>query len=128
MGDVLTIHLETRGVRIRPFGRPDKVADMPMGEKCFLMQYTGLRDKQGTEIFGGDIVAFFDPDGNKETGEVVYGKQNAAFCFHLSHVSTGISVPILNFITGIMTVAASNNFKVIGNIYENPELIQEVKQ
>jgi hypothetical protein len=125
MGDVLTIHLEKLGVRIRPFGRPDKVANMPIGEKCFLMQYTGLRDKQYIEICEGDIVVCREMhDGN------VFGRA-------WTHDDRGLSVacPIIirkddegidwGWFDDIRL--RSEYWEVIGNVYENPELAQEGK-
>ncbi|HFD1710108.1 TPA: YopX family protein [Enterococcus faecium] len=76
-----------------------------------LMQSTGLKDKNGVEIFEGDLVEHDDNlNGDWETFEaceVVYDKDYAQFCFKWD---AG------NFLTDY------RNLNVIGNIYENPEL------
>ncbi|PQF17855.1 YopX family protein [Enterococcus faecium] len=83
-------------------------------DKYVLMQSTGLKDKNGVEIFEGDLVEHDDNlNGDWETFEaceVVYDKDYAQFCFKWD---AG------NFLTDY------RNLNVIGNIYENPELLKE---
>ena len=84
-----------------------------MIDKYELMQSTGLKDKNGVEIFEGDLVEHDDNlNGDWETFEaceVVYDKDYAQFCFKWD---AG------NFLTDY------RNLNVIGNIYENPELLE----
>ena len=70
-----------------------------------LMQYTGLKDKNGKEIFDGDIV---DINGCKN--RVVEWDED--WCgFYLSRELN----PVGYFL--------SEEYEIIGNIYENPELL-----
>lgn len=94
---------------------------LPQGKSIddYLLQYTGLLDKNGKKIYEADIVKF--RSGNEyEVGEVVFGKHNGAFCFFLP--KEGIRVPMLNFMA-TMSLAATYDFEVIGNRYEHPELL-----
>ncbi len=80
-----------------------------------LMQSTGLFDKNGVEIFEGDIVV----NQHGSVGYVAYLKQEAGFVvvlkksdYRLGHRNTGESYDV------------TNNHKVIGDIYQNPELVE----
>jgi uncharacterized phage protein (TIGR01671 family) len=83
---------------------------------ALLMQYTGLKDKNRKEIYEGDIVSVeetFHPNGKTYRGKVVY----------LSDIAT-INTPgfFLSTKQGIMSMILGE-YKVIGNIHENPELL-----
>jgi len=75
-----------------------------------LMQYTGLKDKNGIEIYEGDIIKFLGynalTEGNKEYISKVYFKD-------------GEFKNTANYYT--------ESREVIGNIYENPELLCQKK-
>ena len=91
-------------------------------EGCVLMQFAGLKDKNGKEIYGGDILdcSYVNPmTGNKveRLFFVEYGK--AAFMARcISHSPFGDTY--LHF--------ENTKGNIIGNIYENPELLKEAKE
>ncbi len=62
-------------------------------------QYTGLKDKNSKEIYEGDII---------DNGVVIFDKKTASF-------------DIKNGIIRLWGITEQN--EVIGNIYENPELL-----
>ena len=68
-------------------------------------QFTGLLDKNGKEIYEGDILQI----GPGTNFPVIWGEKNA--CFHLGTEHF--------YITGGQT----KFYEIIGNIKENPELI-----
>ena len=74
-----------------------------------LMQYTGLHDKNGKEIYEGDIVKIKYRD--EDIGKVIYEYN-------------GFSIDVTNMNKNYGRVDFVNYFmEVIGNIYENPELL-----
>lgn len=80
-----------------------------------LIQFTGLKDKNGKEIYEGDIVKFLSILGNICIREVFLKTQgDISYCFKI--VNEG------NF--GLNSYDA-DNYEIIGNIYENPGLEKE---
>lgn len=81
---------------------------VPFNESV-LMQSTGLVDKNGKEIFEGDIVLIY----GEKISKVFYSQ--GSFCVDILNGGT----PLHGF--------SSKQLEVIGNIYENPELLEEEK-
>lgn len=75
-----------------------------------VMQFTGLKDKNGKEIYEGDIVRL--EQWEPEIYEVVFNR--GGFCFR--HSDTDVFYHDAKYI---------EKGEVIGNIYENPELLQD---
>lgn len=73
-----------------------------------IMQFTGLLDKNGKEIYEGDVVRY------SMQGDLQY-KPMVVDMFNLR----------LGMAEGDPYMRMDDNFEVIGNIYENPELITQ---
>lgn len=83
------------------------------------MQYTGLKDKNGVEIYEGDICqSKLRGDGKREIWTVLYQADRGAYCYKARN---GIVNPLTH------AFSFGRNLEVIGNIYENPELLEEPK-
>ena len=73
-------------------------------------QFTGLKDKNGVEIYEGDILNI----GEEYPVEVMYSKKYASF---------GIWMKGWVFMHYFHEAVEPENCEVIGNIYDNPELL-----
>ena len=107
MSVVDRIYIDTKGVRLYDdFG--EYWRDF---RDVGLMQSTGLKDKNGKEIFEGDILK-----SNKYITSVFY--ERGAYCVKFSRTpNTTVTMNVISFIEKYKT-------KIIGNIYENPELLE----
>ncbi len=84
-------------------------------DDCTVEQYTGLKDENGKEIYEGDIVTL-----NGEWEEIEHGDCSIVTfengCFRVGN--------------GYENEAGSylSDWRIIGNIHENPELLKEEKE
>ncbi|MCK5132415.1 MAG: hypothetical protein KAR40_09735 [Candidatus Sabulitectum sp.] len=91
---------------------------IPFLKSMKLMQFTGLLDKNGKEIYEGDVVKLGrlpteeEPEDDENIAEVIFSK-GQFWCTHYGF-------PVHSW--------ACNDkcfIEVVGNIYENPELLKE---
>ena len=95
-------------------GANDKYMELRMGgipdRPIHLMQYTGLKDKNGVEVFEGDIYQCDNPNhAPHKVGWDIYNDTDYNQC-----------------VSGFPM--CGHEYEVIGNIYSNPELLEEAKQ
>ena len=80
-----------------------------------IMQYTGLKDKKDKEIYEGDIVRWIIPEDisefEREKRIIFWNKDSCGF------FGKTLDSKYHCFINGEL-------FEIIGNIYENPELLK----
>lgn len=100
-------------------------------ENKYIMQYTGLKDKNGREIYEGDILSGgnrFDECcgtpvikiGNYDECKELFDEEGDFY--ELS--CTGVYFEFNNNTCTGIDYTCISNFEVIGNIYENPELLE----
>ena len=81
-------------------------------------QFTGIVDRNGVEIYEGDIIQTYDSKGKPILHEVYYLENEARFATKL--------IGYENLNEGSLTQKWINelDFEVIGNIFDNRELLQ----
>lgn len=97
-----------------------KEAQPPSTDYWTLMQYTGLKDKNGVEIFEGDIIKFTEPDQIVEMG-------NSLSEAGIRIIEVLKDTQQLGWKGSGYTFCKNNCKKlmeVIGNIYQNKELLK----
>ena len=82
-----------------------------------VVQFTGLQDINGKDIYEGDILKYnFPYDGRlKHVSPVKFLETEASFGIKDIY---GNEIPLYR-------ITANNYFEVVGNIYENPELLED---
>ncbi len=112
MFDVSELSFRAGGIHFNGPGVGDGwcTSDMPQVEKtCTLMQFTGLTDKNGKDIYEGDI--YYQGDKN------------------ILYVVVWHDTGLIGHQVGSSSYAGltywNDKIEVIGNVYENPELIED---
>lgn len=91
--------------------------------KCELMQFTGLTDCEGKEIFEGDIIQDIN-----DNNSLRYGEDNNLSPVEFYNGSFGISVIFDGAFVPLYPYEEGGfKFKVVGNIHQNSELLVKNK-
>jgi uncharacterized phage protein (TIGR01671 family) len=94
----------------------DAITWMCKSNDCVLTQSTGLTDKNGKEIFEGDILSIETDEENVKV-EVSWDSKHALFVFESKKYNDKASL-------GELFEGDSYPFKIIGNVWEHPELAE----
>ena len=90
---------------------------IPFSDGLIIEQFTGLTDKAGREIYEGDIVEHIPADGWNWWNGIVTWQSNGSICWCV------VPLPEDRH-RGQYGMNSSYQFKVIGNIHENPKLLE----
>lgn len=119
MGKVTCIYFDDKQSVISMFCEEEQASSTLLDDEVILMQSTGLHDKNGKEIFEGDILT----DGH--TLGVLRNHQTLGFYMvdekgKESFLSDTVDIEGFEEAKEFM----KNSIETIGNIYENPELLE----
>lgn len=112
MMKVSSLHLENKEISVKENGT------FHLFRMQDLMQYTGLKDKNGKEIYEGDIV-LIKLDETSTWHKTVVGFKKGAFIANLIDKEDYVYIFHHGF--------TSDDFEIIGNVYENKNLLEENK-
>ncbi len=98
------------------------------GQNVSLMQYTGLTDKNGKEIYEGDVVEWDDNSDGRWRRRCVVGWTPAHYTLkgYYYDVKKPEEKTPIDFRFGAFIYEEDGELEVIGNIYESPDLIKEM--
>ena len=106
----------------------DNILVQGFGEKIkiILMQFTGLKDKNGKEIFEGDIVKLnehYDYDSLIPEHIVIVKFLEGSWALVHKEIRGTVG-----YIDELHSNVINDRIEVIGNIYENPELLEKIRK
>ncbi|MDR4995798.1 YopX family protein [Bacillus altitudinis] len=123
------------GVGLTPEGIPYSIPNYAEASDQFnyfpdshIMQFTGLRDKNNVDIYEGDTVRLRNESGFTSLGEVQFSDG----CFEVKFqcglaVFNGARHQYTKYRDYVKVFASNHAIEVVGNIYQNPDLLEEAQ-
>jgi hypothetical protein len=109
------VHNPDEGVYIKVYApEPGRASPFYRVYSETVGQFTGLTDKNGKRIFEGDVVRYTNKDGSRAFYEVLWSKKHGAWMLRYSG-SNSECFSVAGFHLMV---------EVIGNIHDNPELLE----
>lgn len=124
VAEVVEINYKGNWVCDEPYVVVDGRCDLIPLRKCIIMQSTGLKDKNGVEIFESDIVKVMDGDSEEDsyTSAVKNYAEEGYPAFDIEFPSAWY------YESNVLSTIVSGPYEtieVIGNVRENPDLLEE---
>ena len=125
MWNVETLHIEDEYVDLFKTNIYEKPLENPWAKisDVILMQYTGLKDKNGVEIYEGDIVKVISGHGWEDVSDVVFGLTDKRYGSYPAFCMPGVETESNSF--SEVFDSGDYEIEVIGNIYEHKYLLRE---
>jgi uncharacterized phage protein (TIGR01671 family) len=107
-------------------GEPEDFRHTHSPEQAILMQSTGLKDCNGEEIYEGDVLFC----GERHKGDKSYKGEVVFWQFDErgnSIYTTTEKMVVNSFPHNLKMLEEADRLQILGNIYENPELLEEAR-
>lgn len=126
MCEVTVIDYDLRSVDICRIGDVEHYTEMTVRkDEVILMQSTGLFDKNGVEVFEGDIIDTTDYEGGlSSVGNPLVKVERDKYGFVVTGDFPTSPITLKEFEAG--RKFAGVEVTIVGNIYENPELVEAI--
>lgn len=98
-------------------GHPDKMTGTPLVRRYELMQFTGLYDDNGKEVYEGDIVTWY----------LNYTTYTSPICYDTNLASFWMGKDSEKRFRLVLNDWMRGEYEVIGNIYEHPHLLDDAE-
>lgn len=91
-----------------------------------ISEYTGLTDKNGKKIFDGDIVKCYDKNVDESFFAIImFGNPNGFYNYGWQFKPIGKTDFNVDILCWVDMEDTGAYIEIIGNIFENPELLEE---
>lgn len=124
MCNVLAILFDENSLDVYKIGDAERVTEMSVNQdEVILMQSTGIKDKNGTEIFEGDIIDTTDYEGGlSSVGNPFVKIERDKYGFIVTGDFPDSPITIKEFEAG--RKFAGVEVTIVGNIYESSKLTE----
>lgn len=109
-----------------PYGVVQEIPFWEPVDEVELMMFTGLQDKHGKDIYEGDIVSYTEYEGDIVSYTEIDGyswETNRKSRDLVTEITVSIKTEFEEYYGGEDTQISYENIEIIGNKYENPELV-----